>query len=390
MRKVPRSELQERARRLNELLKEKVSVAILTANSDLFYFTGTVQTGVLGFVEGTPIFMVRKSYERAKELSPLNLVTQIQSFKDIPKHLGEPSVIGIPFETTTLALFNRLKRVYPETEWVDISREVRMVKSVKSPWELEQLMESAKLMARVFDEVPKVISSSSTDTEALTRLLSKFLECGHIPLTNMRNPFQELGYGVLLAGKNACIPSFLDSVAGGKGRFSRYPYGVADHAFSAGEPIMVDLIANANGYLVDQTRTYLYKEHNIKVENAYRFTKRLLKALEEFIRPGITASEVYNFAVKEAEKSDFGKYFMGYGEGKVGFIGHGIGTEIDEYPIFAAKMDIVLEENMVFALEPKVVLPKIGAIGIENTYVLTSKGAEPITKYPEDLLVLQP
>ncbi len=64
---------------------------------------------------------------------------------------------------------------------------------------------------------------------------------------------------------------------------------------------------------------------------------------------------------------------MGHGRGQVRFIGHGVGLELDELPVLAAS-DLELEEGMVFALEPKFVLPGLGAVGIENTWLVGGEG----------------
>ena len=79
---------------------------------------------------------------------------------------------------------------------------------------------------------------------------------------------------------------------------------------------------------------------------------------------------------------------MGYGEGKVKFIGHGIGLEINEWPIIARGRDEVLEEGMVFAFEPKFVFPGRGAVGVEVDYVVRRRGVERLTDFPIEVISL--
>ncbi|MCD6223492.1 MAG: M24 family metallopeptidase, partial [Deltaproteobacteria bacterium] len=64
-----------------------------------------------------------------------------------------------------------------------------------------------------------------------------------------------------------------------------------------------------------------------------------------------------------------------------------VGLEIDEHPFIARGMDYSLEEGMVFAFEPKIVF-KEGAVGIENTYVVKTKGVESLTKFEKTLVEL--
>jgi Xaa-Pro dipeptidase len=77
---------------------------------------------------------------------------------------------------------------------------------------------------------------------------------------------------------------------------------------------------------------------------------------------------------------------MGPPDYKTRFIGHGIGLEIDEYPFIAEGHDYPLEEGMTFALEPKMVFPGKGAVGIENTFVVNNGGLEKLTPAEEELM----
>ena len=78
---------------------------------------------------------------------------------------------------------------------------------------------------------------------------------------------------------------------------------------------------------------------------------------------------------------------MGHGAGQVPYVGHGIGIELDELPVLTGS-SLELEPGMVFALEPKFVLPGLGAIGIENTWVVTEDGVERLTLAPQHIVVV--
>ena len=80
-------------------------------------------------------------------------------------------------------------------------------------------------------------------------------------------------------------------------------------------------------------------------------------------------------------------YFMGVGQ-KAKFIGHGIGLEINEAPVIAPRMKQELEPGMVFALEPKIVLPGVGPVGIENSWAVGAEGLEKLTICEESIIEL--
>ena len=101
-------------------------------------------------------------------------------------------------------------------------------------------------------------------------------------------------------------------------------------------------------------------------------------------KPGIPASRLYEIAMEMTNEAGLEDYFMGHKQ-KAGYIGHGVGIEINETPVLAPRSREILEEGNVIAIEPKYVIPHVGAVGIENTYVVTSYGLECITNYPEEI-----
>lgn len=104
-------------------------------------------------------------------------------------------------------------------------------------------------------------------------------------------------------------------------------------------------------------------------------------------KPGTACEDMYNKAIDIVTKAGFADYFMGVGQ-KAKFIGHGIGLEINEMPVLAPRMKQELEPGMVFALEPKIVLPDIGPVGIENSWVVTTEGLEKLTLCGEEIVEL--
>ena len=70
---------------------------------------------------------------------------------------------------------------------------------------------------------------------------------------------------------------------------------------------------------------------------------------------------------------------MALGGNKVRFLGHGIGLAIDEWPALAKGFEAPLEQGMVLALEPKIGLPGLGMVGVENTFEVTPDGGRCLT-----------
>ena len=90
--------------------------------------------------------------------------------------------------------------------------------------------------------------------------------------------------------------------------------------------------------------------------------------------PGQSSELLYRFGLEIAEEAGFGDGWMGSGPGRVRFVGHGVGLEINERPFLAQGDTRPLEAGNVIAIEPKIVLPGVGAVGRENTYLVRDAG----------------
>jgi len=113
-----------------------------------------------------------------------------------------------------------------------------------------------------------------------------------------------------------------------------------------------------------------------------------VKTVERSARPGVDCTEVFARALRIAKRAGLEDNFMGFGQGRVSFIGHGLGLEINELPVVTGKHRRTLKEGMVFALEPKFILPDHGAIGMEVDLVVKESGVERLTSDPIDIISL--
>ena len=84
---------------------------------------------------------------------------------------------------------------------------------------------------------------------------------------------------------------------------------------------------------------------------------------------GIKAKEVDKAAREVIDKAGFGNYF-------IHSTGHGVGLDIHELPVIGARSETVIEENMVFTIEPGIYVPEHSGVRIEDTIIVRSNGAE--------------
>jgi Xaa-Pro aminopeptidase len=179
-------------------------------------------------------------------------------------------------------------------------------------------------------------------------------------------------YAHVLAGENGSIISMLNSAHGGSGNTPAMAQGAGFRTIKTNEPIGIDYGVAVNGYIGDQFRTYVIGALSDTLKKAHECSRNIHLLLAQEAKPGVSCSHLYNLALEMAAENGYSDFFMGYGDGQVQFIGHGIGLEIDEYPVISARYDRILEEGMVFALEPMFVLPKEGVVGLEDDYLVTA------------------
>ena len=102
------------------------------------------------------------------------------------------------------------------------------------------------------------------------------------------------------------------------------------------------------------------------------------RQLASMLKPGAVPSAIYATVMKGLD-ARFLEGFMGLGDRRANFLGHGIGLHVDEPPTIAEGFDEPLEEGMVIALEPKRGIPGVGMVGIENTFLVSTAGGRSIT-----------
>ena len=151
--------------------------------------------------------------------------------------------------------------------------------------------------------------------------------------------------------------------------------------------VLVDMGGNFTGYMTDMSRTYSRGNISDLAVKAHQTALEIQEAVIAAALPGAAAADLYCIGTEIAAKAGLEAYFMGHHQ-QAGFIGHGVGIEINEAPVIAPRSKDILKPGMVFALEPKFVIPHVGAVGVENTFIVTESGCEKVTPGKEDIISL--
>jgi Xaa-Pro aminopeptidase len=392
---TPAEEIRRRIRNLqNRMAERNIDGALILQNSDLFYFSGTIQQSHLYVpVDGSPLLMTRKSFERAQAESPIPDIVSLKSPKQISsllrrRGLPAPATLGMELDVLPVNLFRMYADLFGKAEIVDISPTVRELRAIKSAHEISLMRAAAQRSDQVAAYVAEVIRIGQTELELAGQVEAYARRLGHQGIVRMRMWGGEMFYGHLLAGASGAVPSFLASPTGGRAASPAVAQGAGFARLAAHEPILVDYTFAYNGYVSDHTRIFSLGPLPDDLMKAHDAMLAIQAAVKQAARPGMPAGDIYEMCVAQAADAGYADVFMGYGDQRIRFVGHGVGLELDEYPILAKGQSMPLMAGMTIALEPKAIFPGKGVVGIENTHIVTDQGLEQLGKYPDEVTIL--
>ena len=392
---TPRDELYRRSAALQRHLRaEALDAAVITQNVNLFYFGGSIQSGVVVVpADGAPVYAGRRILERARAESTLETIAPLPSLRGLPARLADllgrpPARIGMELDVLPVAVRDRFAAALGPIEIADISGAVRRVRSVKSPYEIDKLRATAHLSKVILDAAIEGLREGMTELDLSALLESAARRHGHEGVVRLHGWNQETYYGMIAAGPAAAVPSFPDLPLGGEGPGPSAPYGAGWRRIERGDAVIVDAPAVLGGYIVDQTRTLVLGRLPDALARAHDAAVDILKTVEAAIRPGTTSEALYRLSLERAEALGYADAFMGAGAYRARYVGHGVGLELDEWPVLAEGFTDPLEPGCVVAIEPKLIFPGVGVAGIEDQYAVTATGCERLTLAEQRLFTI--
>lgn len=389
----------ERCARLQEKLRSKgLDGFLVTQNVDLYYLTGSMQTGY-AFVpaDGEPVLFVRRSLARAEEEAAVP-VAPLGSMRGFAGEMatrypqlftqGRKAAIGTEFDVLPVQVYLRLQAALPDVEWADGSLLIRETRMIKSPDEIALIRQAASVIDTAFEAALASLHVGMPEIELMAIIEHKIRMQGHLGIMRMRGYNSELPTGMVGAGAAAAMPTYFDGPAGGQGLSAALPQSSGRRPIGRDEPILIDIGCCIEGYVIDQTRTVVIGELPEDLARAYELSEQVLRSTEASLRPGAICEDLYAASLQQVRTAGLQEHFMGFGTDQVKFLGHGIGLEVDELPVLAKGFTYALEPGMVIAVEPKFTFPGCGVVGIENSYAITAEGFETLTRTREELIRL--
>jgi len=383
-----KQECPARIARLQERLQQaELDGALLIYPVDVYYYAGTRQNSTLWVpASGEPMLLVRKSFPRAQQEACLDDIRSFPRSKEFAPLFDGQQKIGLTFDVVPMQQYNYYNKLLPGREFVDISLINRELRSVKSAWELERMRHGGAQLSRVFAAVADMLKPGMREIDLAAELEAALRRIGGEGLVRMRAFNQELFMGLVVSGTSGSQGGFFDGAVTGRGMSGAIAHGASDKLIEPGQPVLIDYAGVFEGYIVDMTRMYVCGELDEKLQNAFEVSCQIQDRVAAELKPGAICSELYALSESLAADAGLAGCYMGPPGEQAKFVGHGVGLELDEFPVLAQGFDMPLIAGQTIAVEPKFVFSELGSIGIENTFAVTEQGGEKISVLSDALV----
>lgn len=373
-----------------QMVAQGIESALITSNANLYYLTGRVFSGYIYLPPrgAEPVYFVKRPvHMHGQRVAEIRKPEQM--LEELAK-LAAPAPHAFGLELNHLP-YSMAQRLCVALEWADaplnISPALDLARAVKTDHELTLQRISGAKHERVYRKIPQLFQPGMSDIELQIEIERVSRLEGCLGQFRVAGEDMEIYMGNVLAGDNADAPSPYDFAMGGAGLDPSIPVGANGTLLKPGMAVMIDMNGDFTGYMTDMTRTFAVGTLPDEAMHAHQTSIDICRELARMGKPGVEARALYDCAAEMAAAQGLADYFMGHRQ-HAGFVGHGVGIEINELPVIAPRSKYVLQEHNVIALEPKFVIPNVGAVGIENTYIVTDgdSGMECITRAPQEII----
>jgi len=358
-------------------------LAVIISKINQYYFTGTMQEGMLLIPrEEQAQFFVRRSFQRAVDESVFPVIHSMESYRDMAQAYGSfPPEVYLETEFVPLAMLQRIQKYFPFQTAKSVEPVINAVRAIKSDYELTLMRESGRVHQRVLEQrIPGILREGMSEAELASELYNILVQEGHQGVSRFGMFDTEMLLGHICFGKSSIYPTFFNGPGGNYGMSASIPsFGSRENRLKSGDLVFIDIGCGVDGYHTDKTMTYVFGgELPEEAIQAHHRCVEIQNRIAALLKPGAIPEAIYKSTMNSLDQN-FLKNFMGFGDRRVKFLGHGIGLLIDEVPVIAEGFREPMQEGMVFALEPKKGFEDIGMVGIENTFIVTAEGGECIT-----------
>lgn len=354
-----------------QLASNGVSAMLITPGTDLSYLTGyhavpleRITTLVIS-PNHDPFMLVPRLEKSAALASPfgstgfpvLTWGENDNPYTIIEHHLGPlTGTIAVDSHMWAERLLN-IQEYFPSATCIAGSGFISELRTRKNPAELDHLREAARAIDRVHARVPEILRVGRSEREVASDIADLILTEGHV----------RVDFVIVASGPNGASPH----------------HEVSDRIIEKGDPVVVDIGGTMpSGYCSDCTRTYSMGAPNADFLERYLVLQRAQELSTKAVHVGAVSHDIDAAGREELTLHGLGEYFIHR-------TGHGIGLDTHEEPYIGINNTTVIEEDMVFSIEPGFYIEGVHGARIEDIVICTTEGPESINKQTRDLVIVE-
>ncbi|MDA1475769.1 M24 family metallopeptidase [Bacillus changyiensis] len=362
----------ERIEYISSWLKEKdYQLAFIHSKENVFYLTNFYTEpherlmGVFVFQDEEPFFVCPQM--EASQAKTAGWTSDIIGYEDhenpwelisatLKKRNLQFEKVAVEKETISLLRVDMLRTVTNGADFVSVEDKLNELRVVKDEKEISILREAAKLADYGVEVGANALKLGISEIEVVAKIEYELKKKG----------IQGMSFSTMVLF----------------GEKSGQPHGnPGSRTLNTGDFVLFDLGVIIDGYCSDITRTLVYQQVNQQQKDIYETVLQAELAALQMSKPGVRIGDLDLKARGIIENAGFGEYFPHR-------LGHGLGISAHEYPSMSHNNNGLLKEGMVYTIEPGIYVPEIGGVRIEDDVLITSDGAETLTRYPKQLTVI--
>jgi len=261
--------------------------------------------------------------------------------------------IAIEKEHINVERYEQIQKYFPNASFLSTEEKLRTLRMIKDEHEITILRQAAELADFGVEVGVKALSEGKTELEIIAEIEYELKKKG----------VREMSFGTMvLTGEKTAAPHGVPGLT----------------AVKTGDFVLFDLGVVLDGYCSDITRTIVFGKPSTQQKEIYETVLQAQTAAIDVCKPGEAIGNIDKAAREIIEQAGYGEYFTHR-------VGHGLGIDVHEYPSMNSTNAMQLQAGMVFTIEPGIYVPAIGGVRIEDDVLVTTDGAELLTKFPKNL-----
>ena len=355
--------------------------ALIVSKVNLFYLTQRIFDGFIYIsAEGETLVFAKKAAN-----APENCIF-VRKYEEMPeifknKGLKAPEKLMVEADRLSYLEITRILKVFGSEMLISPVDALRVIKSED---EIEKIKNSCSLHKLTYEKIPYLYEKGMTDKAIQARVEYEMAKNGMQGVNRIKGESMECAGGMVIAGDNALTASPYDFGMGGGGTQS-YPMGANGTEIKRGNTVSFDMSGFYNGWWCDITRVFSLGEVSEEAKKVHAVSEKIHEFIMENAVPGANCGELFDKITEIVSEAGYQDIFMNNVQ-KNSFVGHGIGLELNERPVIARKSRDVLQNGMVFALEPKFAVKGVGPVGNEDSYAIINGKCERLSNVSREIV----